>query len=700
MKIEVKISANLKKAGRRGITYKELLAKCRVKGKEVTAFNANLQKRLRKGLILEKSGRLYWVGKSTLIPAILKKLHRTYGFAEIIETGEEVFVAGNKLKGALTNDKVMLKLFKTQNGNRKEGEVVSITEENTSELCGVVRFSRRGAFFTPDGIEGIDITLQGNLKGVNDGDKIIVKIIYRGRSHRDMKVKFIKKLGSANEALTCCDALLYANSIEMEFSKESYDEAQKLAKNGISEKELINREDLRNEIIFTIDGADSKDLDDAISLQKYKDFYILGVHIADVSYYVKEQTPLDSEALKRGTSIYYANKVIPMLPKALSNGICSLNPNEERLAFSAIITLSLDGKILDYDFKKSVITSRVKGVYSEVNEILSKTADENILQKYKEVLPMIPLMKELADILYKNRKQRGAPDIDTVESKISIDKDGRVCDVSVRSRGESEKIIEEFMLTANEAAATLAKKLQIPFVYRIHEKPDAEKLGTLKEILKVLGISSGKIKENPAPKVLSEILDSAKSENVYPIISRQVLRSMAKAKYSENPIGHYGLALEDYAHFTSPIRRYPDLAIHRILSDLVTHKRSVSEIQTRYKNFCHKASASSTEAEIIAMNIERECDDYCKAEYMHSKIGETFEGMITSVTSFGFFVMLDNSIEGLVKIESLPDGEYFYDGLMEIKNLYGSKNYRVGDKVSVTCVGVSVNEGNVDFVLC
>ncbi len=692
---EEKILELIKKSGSKGMTFKDLLVKCRIRKDEYLFLKEVLHRCKSKGEITEKKGRFYLARKKALLKAIIKRIHNTYAFAEL-STGEEIFIPGRKLKGAITGDSVLIRISSSRSGNLKEGEVVSFVETAKPELCGVVRISRGRAFFIPDNMESIQVPLEGKMYKFSDGDKIIAKVIRRGDSHRDMRVKAVSNFGNSEKALVCCEAILHSNGVTPEFPEEVKNEALYLQSKGIAEKDFIYREDLRNQIIFTIDGADSKDLDDAVSVEKYDDFYILGVHIADVSHYVREKSTLDNEALKRGTSIYYANKVIPMLPKELSNGICSLNPNEDRLSFSAIITLSRDGKILDYDFKKTVIRSRVKGVYSEINEILSGDADEEILTKYKEVLPKIAVMKELSDILFKNRKSRGAPEIETVESKIIVDSSDNVTDILPRTQGESEKIIEEFMLTANEAAASLAKRLEIPFVYRIHEYPENDKLATLKDTLKALG-KSIEIKENPEPSVLAKILDEVKGEDIYPIVNRQLLRAMSKAKYSETPVGHYGLALSDYAHFTSPIRRYPDLAIHRILTDVVTKKRTLSEIKSRYADFCKKASSMSTDAEIRAVNIERDCEDSCKAEFMKQKLGETFEGMITSVTSFGFYVMLSNSVEGLVRIESLPAGDWLYDGLMEIKEYYGNLCYRVGDKISVICVGVSVNDGQIDF---
>lgn len=699
MKLEQKIPAVLDRAGKKGMTYKELSIKCKVKKEEGKSFKRALQVCKQDGLVVEKKGKFYTVQSKGLYPAVIKRLHKTYGFAERLKEQDEVFILGSRLKGALAGDKVLLRLSKHRRGDLPEGEVVSFLEAGETEFTGVVHLTKGGPFITPDDIGNFDLRLEGGVKGVLDGDKVTAKITKRGQGHRDLRAKVVKSFGQATKAAACCEAILHLNGVTPQFPSPVLEEAKFLAQRGIRHKELLYREDLRNDVIFTIDGADSKDLDDAVSLLKYDDCYILGVHIADVSYYVREKTALDEEALRRGTSIYYANKVVPMLPKELSNGICSLNPGEERLAFSAIMTLSKEGKLLDYDFKKSVIRSRVKGVYSEVNDILAHKADEKTLKKYEEVLPVIPLMKELSDILHRNRRMRGAPDIDTAESKLILDNSDHIIDVVPRQRGEAEEIIEEFMLTANEAAASFAKQLTIPFVYRVHEFPDAEKLSVLKETLQALGLPAREVKGNVPSKVLADILDAAHGKPIYPIVSRQVLRSMAKAKYSETPLGHYGLALENYTHFTSPIRRYPDLTIHRILSDVVTQKRALPEIRKRYADFVSKSAHASTEAEMSAMKVERECEDCYKAEYMADRVGEVFDGMITSVTSFGFYVGLPNTIEGLVRVEALPEGQYRYDGLMELQETHTGGAFRVGDAVRVLCAGVDINAGNVDFVL-
>ena len=680
------------------MTFKELLRSCRGKGFEFEKFTKAVDKMKKNGEIMEDKFGIRLVDPKKFVKCEVVRLNKTYGFVKNLETDEEIFVVGKYLKGAMPHDIVLVRTFKGE-GACTEGEVMSIVEENFAKFTGELVSEFGVLKIVPDMLSKYAMTFENPMRlELHEGDKVVAQVTKRGNRHSEHVCEIVSSYGSSMKASACAMSVLEVNGLTPVFPSEVIYEAREVSDYSRIKEEIPGRLDLRDKPIFTIDGADAKDIDDAISVERTKTGYLLGVHIADVSYYVREKTALDEEALRRGTSIYYANKVVPMLPKELSNGICSLNPDEERLAFSAIITLSKDGKIVDYDFKKSVICSRVKGVYSEVNEIIAGTAGEEILKKYRDVLHVIPLMKELSDILHSNRKLRGAPDIDTAESKLILDTNDRIVDVVPRQRGEAEEMIEEFMLTANEAAATLAKKLQIPFVYRVHEYPDGEKLNVLKETMQALGLPAREIKGNVPSKVLSDILDEAKGKPFYPIVSRQVLRSMAKAKYSETPIGHYGLALENYTHFTSPIRRYPDLTIHRILSDVVTQKRSSSDIKKRYSEFVGKSANASTEAEIAAMKVERDCEDCYKAEYMENYVGESFDGMITSVTSFGFYVGLPNTVEGLVRIEDLADGQYQYDGLMELKETHTGKAFRVGDAVRVTCAGVDVNAGNIDFV--
>jgi len=468
---------------------------------------------------------------------------------------------------------------------------------------------------------------------------------------------------------------------------------------GIHGDELSRRRDLRSDTTFTIDSEDAKDLDDAISLKRLGENWELGVHIADVSYYVTPKSPLDLEALNRGTSVYYADSVVPMLPKELSNGICSLNPGEDRLAFSAFIRLSGDGEILSYSFEKTVIRSHIKGIYSEINSLLENAAEADIKSKYAGIEETLKDMRTFAGVLTKKRYGRGGIDLDSVETKITVDPDGRARSISPRTLGASELMIEEFMLTANEAAADYALALGLPFVFRVHESPSDDKLGQLYEVLDSLGISHPRIGKDIRPGMVAAILRQAKDGELSPIVNTMVLRSMAKAKYSPGNIGHFGLALKKYAHFTSPIRRYPDLVIHRILSAYLTEK-SRPVIEKRFAPFVAEASAHSADREIAAMNAERDCEACYIAEHMAKYIGDEFDGVIISATAFGAYVRLDNTAEGLVRLSDFPAGDWNYDSLLTFKESRTGKRIRLGDKVRVKISGTNVSGGQIDMVFC
>lgn len=692
-----RILAALEKAGKKGLSAEKLQKKSKAGKGDLKKFKAVLSRLLAEGEVTEKDGRYLAVKALGLQPASIKRLHRTYGFAELPD-GQEVFVLGSRLMGALPGDQVLLRLSSHPRGSLPEGEVCKIVEESSREFSGKLELTPAGAFFRPDELSDFPLRVMGGCGNAENGDKVLARIIRRGESHKTHLAELTACFGPSDRADACARAIIAAANLSADFPQAVLDEAKFLEHRGIPERELLDRLDLRGEIIFTIDGADSKDLDDAVSLAKQGGFYRLGVHIADVSHYVKPHSLLDEEAFARGTSVYYADQVLPMLPKALSNGICSLNPQEERLAFSALLTLSPEGKLLDFTFRKTVIRSRVKGVYSEVNALLRGDADERLREKYREVLPLLPLMKELKDLRLALRKGRGAPDLDSPESKLVIGPDGRTAEVLPRVSGEAESIIEEFMLLANEAAATLARGLAIPFVYRVHEHPDPERMGTLRETLRKLGLSARSLPEKPKPSDLAQLLEEGKDGSYAGILNRLVLRSMAKARYSDQPLGHYGLVLENYAHFTSPIRRYPDLAIHRILTDWAEGV-SVRELTRKYGRFAAAAAAHSSETEVQATEIERDCEDCYKAEYMRGKIGEEFDGVISSVTSFGFYVALPSTVEGLVKLEDLPDGEYSFDGLIELSDIHSGRKFRLGDPVRVRCTGADVNAGNVDFAL-
>lgn len=688
-----KILTFLLKSGKKPVPFKELAAKCRSSKGNSKNFNDAMNELIISGEIYERRRGFVRTEVLGYFKAKILRLNRTFGFMEKCDTQEEIFVPGKFLCGAMPGDIVLANYIESRSGS-PEGEVIDILQPAEANLSGIIIEDAGTQYFLPDSMSKTPVRIIPGDTVYKTGDKVLAQIAFRGRRHAEHKAKIIFSFGSALRASSCSEAIIAESGVVPEFPENVIHEAKKLAAAGVWADDYKDRLDLRDQIIFTIDSAESKDLDDAVSIERTADGYTLGVHIADVSHYVRGNSPLDKEALERGTSIYYADKVIPMLPKELSNGICSLNPDEDRLTFSAIMNLTKDGIMKDYRFEKSVIRSRVKGVYSEINSLLDNTADDTIREKYSGLEDTIKLMDELADILIANRKKRGAPEIETTESKLIIEND--ICQgVKPRTRGKSEMIIEEFMLTANEAAARLAREKEVPFVYRVHESPSPEKISDLKDGLRRLNVEIPSFSD-AKPVHLAQILENAKDKPVYPVVNMMTLRSMAKAKYEPEPKGHFGLALEDYAHFTSPIRRYPDLAIHRILSDIV--KGADKEwLDKRYSGFVQRASQRSTETEIRAMNIERDCEDCYKAEYMQQHLGEVFEGIISSVTEFGFYVELPDSIEGLVHVNSLPEGNYIYDGYFSLADEYSSTAFTVGDRVRVMAAGANVNSGKIDF---
>lgn len=695
-----RIKSILSQGGKKGIPYKKLYASCKGRRQNAAAFAAAVAELKRSGTIVEDKSGIRLCSDAGLFRATVTRLNRTFGFIGR-EDGSEVFVPGKFLKGAMPGDTVMARLLPPR-GELPEGEVVSVVEEGFTEFSGTVEKEGNTVCIRPDTLSRDLMIVSAIDIPVRVGDKVLAEIYRRGDRHAEHRVRIKEVFGDSGKAKSSADALLYTNGIETEFPSQVLDEARAAEHRGIPQEELYKRLDLRDEVIFTIDGADTKDIDDAISIARDEDGWRLGVHIADVSYYVKAGSELDNDAMLRGTSIYYANKVVPMLPKELSNGICSLNPGEDRLAFSCLMKLDFEGNLTDYKFSKTIIRSRVKGVYNEINTLLDgiksgEGVSLEIAEKYGGLTRSVLLMDELAAVLTANKLRRGAPQIETSESKLIIDENDVCVDVQKRDRGRSELIIEEFMLMANTAAARLAKEAGIPFVYRVHEDPAPEKIGELVETVSVMGITVPHF-TSVKPKHLAEILEKTKESPLAPVVNSMVLRSMAKAKYSDEPLGHFGLVLDDYAHFTSPIRRYPDLAIHRILTDLCYNKKAPDQIRKRYAAFANEAARQSSERELIAMRIERACDDCYAAEYMSAHIGERFEGMISSVQDFGFFVELPNTVEGLVRLDALKNGPYDYDGRFAFTK-DGKSVYRVGDTVSVICTAANVSAGQVDFAV-
>ena len=660
-----------------------------------------LDELVREAVVCQRQGVFFTVRSGRADKALLckvVKLGKNFAFVMLEDGTSDIFIPGRFTKGAMPGDDVLVEKFEHPRvEGSDEGAILAIlTEKN--DLVGTVRRVEGRLRFVPDDCPAITMPLARDCEGgAKDGDKVAVEILNRGSRQEDHRVGVAMRFGSSDEAKRCAKALLYAKDIRTRFPDKVRDEAKKFEGAEVSEKDCEGRMDLRALPIFTIDSAETKDIDDAISLTRTSDGgFELGVHIADVSNYVKPGTELDNEAFSRATSVYYADQVVPMLPKALSNGICSLNENELRLAFSCLMRLDKEGNLTDYRFVKSIIRSRVKGVYSEINALLAGTADAEIKAKYADVIDQLPAMKELYGHRARLRKERGCMDIESGEVKLILDENGRCIDVKKRTSGESESMIEEFMLLANQCAAHFARVKQIPFVYRVHEEPNAEKLERLHTLLQACGINDHFAKDVPTPKELSAILEGVRGTPYEQIINTGMLRCMSKALYEEKPKGHYGLVLKDYAHFTSPIRRYPDLAIHRIMTDLLKGTEKETMI-LRYTDFAERASKQSSEREVIAMQIERKAEDCYKAEYARRHLGECYEGTISGVTQRGLFIELDNGVEGFVPASSLtPSGTSLTEGV-RLTDPASGKTWSLGDKMMITIVRADVNLGKIDF---
>lgn len=660
-----------------------------------------LDELVREAVVCQRQGVFFTVRSGRADKALLckvVKLGKNFAFVMLEDGTSDIFIPGRFTKGAMPGDDVLVEKFEHPRvEGSDEGAILAIlTEKN--DLVGTVRRVEGRLRFVPDDCPAITMPLARDCEGgAKDGDKVAVEILNRGSRQEDHRVGVAMRFGSSDEAKRCAKALLYAKDIRTRFPDKVRDEAKKFEGAEVSEKDCEGRMDLRALPIFTIDSAETKDIDDAISLTRTSDGgFELGVHIADVSNYVKPGTELDNEAFSRATSVYYADQVVPMLPKALSNGICSLNENELRLAFSCLMRLDKEGNLTDYRFVKSIIRSRVKGVYSEINALLAGTADAEIKAKYADVIDQLPAMKELYGHRARLRRERGCMDIESGEVKLILDENGRCIDVKKRTSGESESMIEEFMLLANQCAAHFARVKQIPFVYRVHEEPNAEKLERLHALLQACGINDHFAKDVPTPKELSAILEGVRGTPYEQIINTGMLRCMSKALYEEKPKGHYGLVLKDYAHFTSPIRRYPDLAIHRIMTDLLKGAEKETMI-LRYTDFAERASKQSSEREVIAMQIERKAEDCYKAEYARRHLGECYEGTISGVTQRGLFIELDNGVEGFVPASSLtPSGTSLTEGV-RLTDPASGKTWSLGDRMMITIVRADVNLGKIDF---
>ena len=645
---------------------------------------------LLKGKKEEKKQRPKDVFEGTVV-----KLTENYGFVRVEEFEKDVFVAGKFMMGTVVGDRVELKRIPSKR-HQYEGEITAILEEKTN-LVATVEKEHGNLYAVLRDCPVLYLPIENRRRTLQRGDIIIVDLYGRGRSHRALTAKIKENMGQISTSRKAVELLLAEKQMTADFEPKVEDEVNEVINRIDMDTEYKFRKDLTDKIIFTIDSASTKDIDDAISIEKTENGYNLGVHIADVSHFVKPASFVNQAAYNRGTSVYFGDSVIPMLPKTLSNGACSLNEGVERLAFTCDMQLDNNGNVKNYLFYKSVIKSRLKGVYSEINQLIAgNNTDADIKTKYSEVYDSIIIMMELYEKLNKKRIQRGAMDIESDEAYIIFDEHKRAVDITKRERGESEKMIEEFMLLANGCSANLARKLDIPFVYRVHDEPEAEKMYTLKDNLRKFGLKIERKQGESLQSAFSHLLDKTRGTNLQQFVHSGVLRAQSKAKYLELPQGHFGLSLDDYAHFTSPIRRYPDLAIHRILTDVVNGVPK-DKIKKKYEKFAKSAAKQSSDTELNAMQTERQATDIYVAEYMQQHIGEEFEGTVTSVMSFGVYVALPNTAEGLVHISLI---DMVNPILQEGFRLYcpvTGKKYTIGDTVKVKVIGTDILKGNVDF---
>ena len=629
--------------------------------------------------------------KRQVIEGIIQGNERGYAFLLPIDTDyEDFFIPHGELKGALHKDRVLAEATYGK-GERTTARVLKIIERGCSEIVGTYFSSRHGGFVVADDKKfSTDVFVPfGKGLRANSGDKVVCKIIaYPHRKNPEGLVKEI--LGRQFSRNAELKSIQRTYSLEDSFPNKVLKQVDLLTTPTTTDFE--NRQDFRKECIFTIDGDDSRDFDDAVSIAKYQDGYRLGVHIADVSHYVKQGDVIDMEAYKRGTSVYFPESVIPMLPEKLCNDICSLKQGEDRLTLSCLIDLDLQGNVKDYKICESIICSKARTTYFEIQKLID--GDKQVLEKYQEIKDSVLLMSELADVLIKKRELQGYVNLDVKESKITVDNKGMIS-VDSTSSDKAHKLIEEFMILANVCVAKKMFDLQIPCAYRVHERPDEQKYRGFLEFLKGLGVNVN-YKEKLTTKDYQKILLRAENLSSYSIINRVMLRSMQKAKYHPNPEWHFGLGETFYCHFTSPIRRYPDLFVHRVLKDCLRYGQTF--VYKKYQSILSSVCANSSQAERNAMEAERAIDDYYKILYISDYVGNSFEGVVSGVTSFGLFVELPNGIEGFVKMETLK-GKYFtYDA----KNYLlsdGKTKYKLGQLVKVTVAGVDVVGRRADFLI-
>lgn len=624
------------------------------------------------------------------------------GFAFVIpeEPGmDDIFIPPHEKNNALHGDIVLARVSSQSSGQRREGTIVRILERGAQQIVGTYTESKNFGFVIPDDkkFAGDIFIPKAASNGAVEGHKVVVKLTVYPEGRMSAEGEVIQILGHKNDPGVDILSVIHKHGLPQEFPEEVLQQAV-ATPDTIDESELVNRRDLRNEVIVTIDGADAKDLDDAVTVSKLDNGnYKLGVHIADVSYYVREGSSIDVEAADRGTSIYLVDRVIPMIPHRLSNGICSLNPKVDRLTLSCEMEIDSDGVVVNHDIFQSVIKTTERMTYSDVNKILTEN-DEELIQRYEPLVPMFRQMEELAQILRDKRMHRGAIDFDFKEAKVLVNEDGKPQDVVIRERSVGEKLIEEFMLAANETIAEHFSWLEVPFIYRIHDDPKEDKLRRFFEFITNFGYIVKGTANSVHPRALQEIIEEVQGKPEEMVVSTVMLRSMQQAKYEPENLGHFGLATEFYTHFTSPIRRYPDLIVHRLIRTYLIEAKLDQTTREKWDAKLPEIADHSSRMERRAVEAERETDELKKAEFMEDKIGEEYDGIISSVTNFGMFVELPNTIEGLVHVSYMTDDYYRYDErhLAMIGERTGHV-FRIGDEITVRVVKVDKDERSIDF---
>ncbi len=678
---------------------KELAVLLQVEKERRPELSAALEELLAEGkLQLSKRGR-YYKAEAKTVTGIFTSHPKGFGFVSVEDREEDIYIGESDTKDAFLGDTVQVGLKGQPDGKRQEGVILQVLSHGVTEVVGTFEKSKSFGFVVPDNqriTRDIFIPLE-HTRGAVSGHKVVVELTDYGAGRKSPEGRVIEILGHSNDPGTDILSIVRAYQIPMEFSEKVLNQAERIAK-PVSEADRQGRLDLRQEVCVTIDGEDAKDLDDAVSVRKEGENYVLSVHIADVANYVQENSALDWEAFERGTSVYLVDRVIPMLPHALSNGICSLNAGEDRLALSCIMTIDSRGKIIDHTIAETVIRVARRMTYTSVNRIL-EDRDAAERREYAALVPMFEEMKELAELLRRRRRKRGSIDFDFPETKIVLDEAGIPVEIRPYERNSATRIIEDFMLAANETVAADYYWQAQPFVYRVHEKPDAKRLHKLALFLKNFGYSLHTGGDEVHPGEIQKLLDRLEGTPEEAMLSRLTLRAMQKAKYSTDCSGHFGLAAEQYCHFTSPIRRYPDLQIHRIIKENLRGRLLGGRVE-HYEAILPEAAKHASETERRADEAERETEKLKKVEFMEQHIGEIFEGVISGITQYGLYVELANTVEGLVHVNSLEDDYYEYvEHAYELRGQRSGLVYRLGQRVKIRVKGTDRFLRTIDFQL-